>query len=761
MKAVTTRVLLGGLGIAGVCTSVLHPTLAQAQTEPESDLAIQEVTVTARKREESLQSVPIAMNVLDSTALKAARIDDVQDVVTRIPGAGINQPYKNHTVIAIRGASTQDDNPGVDQSVNTFVDGVYIGTIAAVEFDLLDLERVEVLRGPQGTLFGRNTTGGAINFITRDPDENFRLNGSLTLGNYDQQEISASVSGELRPGKVFGSLAGKTRDSAGYVRNVFTGNMLGQDDQTSARGKLRFTPGERWDIVLSGDVSYDRTYGIPRYYVGDFPQSLTAQGIVLPTRDDETLQDRDGNYDRKIYGIAGVVKVDTDIGGVTSITSYREHRGRMNQWDGDATPAKSIDGEHGAATISQFSLLETFSQEVRLDTKIGERFDVISGLYYLDQSATRNERMELGGAAGSFIAEILMPNTTEASGQVIDTSSVAAFFDGTMRITQRFSLSAGFRWTDEEKSGTQYCLSPGLICGGGYDTDGDGVRGPGDGTAPWLVNVGKSWSEPTWRVTGSFQATQDAMFYAGVSKGFKSGGFFLPEFPQFAGQPYDPEFALSYELGMKSEWLNRRLRVNATAFFVKYDDLQFLRFVETGYLSGNIGAAENKGLELELTAVPFRNANVWMDYVYQDSEYTDGTIVSGSDFTGNQIQLTPKNSLTLGGTYELPLGEMGALRFTASMVQKSRQFDNASNILAQSTEFKDLYNARISFVSATGRWEASLWGNNLADKRNRVGANNLLSYLRTPAEGAAGYRSNQLTLTPPRMYGVTFTWNVN
>ena len=244
--AADNRAFLKYSTIILACALVLPFNYASAQSEEDS--AIEEIMVTARKKEESLQDVPIAVSVYAGAFLEQSRIDDVSDLLAQIPGVGYGQPMKSFTPLGIRGGSSQDDYPGADPNVAVFIDEVYLGTTTALEFDLLDLERVEVLRGPQGTLFGRNTNGGIIHFITRNPDEELRVRASLTVGNHERLEVSGLVSGQLAEG-VFGSLVAKARDTGGYSKNLATGSMLGKEDITSMRGKLRFMPNEQLDII--------------------------------------------------------------------------------------------------------------------------------------------------------------------------------------------------------------------------------------------------------------------------------------------------------------------------------------------------------------------------------------------------------------------------------------------------------------------------------------------------------------------------------
>lgn len=737
-KRTLLSVLIAGLGMSGVSS-------LQAE-ENERASAMEEVIVSARKMDESLQDVPLAISVLGGAMLENLRLDDVNDVLIRVPGVGFGQPFKSYTPIAIRGASTQDDNIGVDPNVAVFVDGVYIGGTTAVEFDLFDLERVEVLKGPQGTLFGRNTNGGVIHYVTKDPTDEFRAATTLTLGNHGRVEAAGSISGALTD-TTLASFSAKTRNTSGYQENLVTGNTLGQEKISSARGKLRFTGTEDLDVVLAADYSVDDSFGIPRDFVGGIPDLTEGPKT---TSLNKSMQDLDGLYERVSWGTSLKIAYETDIGTFHSLTAYRKHDNEMHDFDFDAVNGRTSDGRDTTEGFPfQATLLDSFSQEFRLDWEVNDTVNGTTGVYYLDENQYREEHLAASGVPGSVYYDGDKPR--DILTQDVDTTSIALFTDVRINFTDAFTLSLGARLSKDEKDGTTECRQVGrFFCADVYSTDYDA-----------------SWTEPSYRVVADYQVSEDIMGYVSYAKGYKSGGFSnaaagdgpLEVVAPLLATPYNPEFSDSYELGFRMQFLDNSLTFNPTLFHVEYTDIQFLYLAGDNFISGNIGGGENTGIEFDLNYDITDNFNLWVGYAYSDSEYTEGSLY-GADIIGNQLQLTPEHSLNMGFSYEHELENGKALVFSGDMVQKSRQYDDAMNAEDASTEFKDLFNLRMAY-QPSDKVEVSLWVNNLLDKRNAVGTNSdpfFDGLVLSQDEIDAGERGLWVSHTPPRTFGATLTW---
>lgn len=757
-----------------VCGSAGLFSFSTAAAQEDDDERLEEITVTARKTNESLQDVPIAISVLSGDFLETARLNDTQDLYIRVPGLGFGQPFKSFTPTAIRGASTQDDSIGVEPNVGIFIDQVFVGSSTSVEFDLFDLERVEVLKGPQGTIFGRNSNGGVIHYVTRTPDEEFRAATTVTVGNHDRVEVGGYITGEIKDG-VYGSLSARNRNTSGWVRNLVTGNMLGQEKVSSARAKLRFVPSDDLDIILSTDLMSDQSYGAPRFHLGPEPEGLPdgsayvdasngntsiATGHNIP---DVLAMDLDGAYDRVGYGVSATIKWDTGIGTFHSITSYRDFDGELFNFDFDSVNGRTSDGLDTTEGFPyQQTLLSAFSQEFRLDWTIGDSVDVISGLFYLDEEQYRIEHLAAQGIPGSafFAGDTVQRDILD---QEMNSTSLAFFTEANIRFSDMVTLTLGGRWTRDEKDGSTTCHQVGPFwCGFTY-----------------TVNYSDEWTEPTYRAILDFNLSDNAMVYGSYAKGVKTGGFSnsasacggstdIDVCQALLGTPYDPEFSDSYELGARLQFADGRVTLNPTLFYVEYTDIQvlFLDGPSQEFISENLGSGENTGLELDLRVAATDNLDIWATYAYQDSEYGANLQSFGTPVEGNQLQLTPEHSFTMGFNYSRDLSSGRSLTFSGDYVQKSRQYDDSTNNIEASTEFKDLINLSVD-LAATDRVNVSLWVNNLLDERNEVGTNSGFGgFVYSDAELAANANNTYpggsvgiwRTYTPPRSYGLTFRW---
>ena len=465
----------------------------------------------------------------------------------------------------------------------------------------------------------------------------------------------------------------------------------------------------------------------------------------------QVAQDLDGRYDREGWGVSAKIKAETGIGTIHSITAYRDYDGKLFDFDFDAIFGRTPDGTQSTEAFPfQRVQLENFSQELRLDWEIGDRISGTSGIYYLNSWQRRDEELEAFGLTGSSAqTDGAFPGPLDVLTPIVRTKSIAAFTDLTIELSDQLSLSGGLRLTKDKKSGS-------LICGGigGFfclDT--------------YTSTFSDSWTEPSWRAIVQYDVNPDIMFYSSIARGFKSGGFTAfgsgndpATAPTDVTIPYEPEFSTSYEAGARTAWAGGDVIFNITGFHVKYTDIQFA-FLDPNtfsFVADNIGSGKNTGVEIDLNVTPFDGLNFWAAYAYQDSRYGGETLVFGDPVAGNQIQLTPKHSFTAGGSYRTEFDNGGYFELSGDMVQKSRQYDDATNDINASTKFQDIYNLRAAY-GLNEHFELSAWVNNLLDKRNALGTNNLDYFIFSDAEAAAGLTALERTLSQPRTFGVTFT----
>ncbi|WP_219846110.1 TonB-dependent receptor [Emcibacter nanhaiensis] len=752
------------IALALSCSLLAFGDLATAQEAASSnDTAwlLEEITVTARKREEGLQSAPIAISAFTGDSLEYRGVTDVGEIAQFTPNLSFqNNPSfggaSNSAAIYIRGVGQKEFLPTVDPGVGLYVDGVYIARSVGGILDLIDVERVEVLKGPQGTLFGRNTIGGAISITTKKPHDEFEGKLSATYGTDDRIDLKGSLNVPLSD-NFFSSYSVAYLSQDGYVMRD-DGIDLGDDDTLSGRASFLLEASDDLEISFSIEGSRDRENGpaltlIGINYEGPNPLSLAppppmatlhnilanlaAGGPMAPCAyPGSTLNLAvDGCYDdRYVYdgeerssGTAPAYS-DTDFWAANlnidwalsddvtlkSITAYR-----------DLDAEFSRDGDHSPFRISQFQdflTQEQFTQEFQLlGTAFEDRLNWIVGLYYFKESG--DNRNELDFTVSRF-----------RSGGAYDNQSLAAFAQGTYDITDRIHLTAGIRYTDETKK-----FTPDQIVHENYFADLVGT-GLADVEAPFLAAGTRvlpylekelSYDEVDPYLNLSWDATDDLMVYASYSEGFKSGGFsqrvFPPVVPPFtapAGTPdidliptFDPEFVKVYEVGFKYSGLDGRMRLNGAAFWTDYTDMQVQVFTSVAPITKNAGAATIKGVELELQMTPadgwFVEAGLgYLDAGYDEIDFTE-TLVDAN----NRLERVSDWSLSAAVSKEIDLGDSGSLTPRVDWSYRS-EFDNdAFNTPQIHQGGYHLLNANITWRNAEETYALVVGVKNITDEK--------------------------------------------
>ncbi|MFC7050988.1 TonB-dependent receptor [Emcibacter nanhaiensis] len=674
---------------------------------------LEEITVTARKREEGLQSAPIAISAFTGEGLEYRGVTDVGEIAQFTPNLSFqNSPSfggaSNSAAIYIRGVGQKEFLPTVDPGVGLYVDGVYIARSVGGILDLIDVERVEVLKGPQGTLFGRNTIGGAISITTKKPHEEFEAKMSGTFGSDNRIDLKGSMNLPLSD-KLFSSYSVAYLSQDGYVMRD-DGIDLGDDNTLSGRASFVLEASDDLEISFSIEGSRDRENGPamtllginydgpidpetpPMATINNIIANLMAGGAYAPCAyPGSTLNlTVDGCYDdRYVYGgeevnsgtapaysdtdfWAANLNVEWDINDaltLKSITAYRNLDAQMAR-DGDHSPLLIA---HYQDDLSQ----EQFTQEFQLlGTAFGDRLNWIVGLYYFKESG--DNANELNFTVSHFM-----------SGGAYDNQSMAAFAQGTYDITDRLHLTAGIRYTDETKKFTpdQYIIDNYFAGTGDPQLDAPFMQAG----EPILPNVEKelSYDEIDPYLNLSFDATDDLMVYASYSEGFKSGGFTQRVFPPIVAgftapagtadvdliPTFDPEFVKVYEVGFKYTGFDNRLRLNGAAFWTDYTDMQVQVFTSVAPITKNAGAATIKGAELELQMTPadgwFVEAGLgYLDAGYDEIDY-DTTLVASA----NRLDRVSDWSISAAVSKEFDLGDAGSLVPRVDWSYRS-EFDN-------------------------------------------------------------------------------------
>ncbi|TAL28434.1 TonB-dependent receptor [Phenylobacterium sp.] len=715
----------------GVSWAAMTLALFAAGHAAAQEAEVSELVVTAQRVEENIQKVPIAVTAFGSAALERQSIETLQDIAIRTPGFSAGQVDPVQPNFAIRGIGSAygiSQNAGGDASVVVFVDGVYAGRGGTPDIDAMDLERVEVLRGPQGTLFGKNAVGGLIQYVTRKPsnDTRFRVEGSL--GNYDRRTFSARGNIPLSDTVYLsGGVSVKLRD--GYEFNQTTGNDVNDQDLRTAAVALRYLPSEDLDIVLAADFTDQDQRGNPRDNICD----ATLRGGVhcVGVNPDPRIVNAytDGYTRRWLQTYRGEVNWKTALGTVTSITGYRAVTTniRIPFFANPVNPPNQIE-----STQTDHEKNDQFSQEVRLSfDAFGGRLSGQVGAYYLHEDNFRIEDLRQDFPSPALTGVATYP-------QDVSAKSYALFGQVGFNVTDTLTLTAGLRQTWEEKSGRFIGMK---------------VSGPGQPPplgANYDVRGRKKWNALTPRFAADWQATPDILVYASATRGFKSGGFQgIAGTALSQSTPYDPEYAWSYEGGAKTQWLDKRLQVNASVFHTDYKDLQVSQLVPLCcVVVGNAATAEIDGFEVELVARPIPGLQLEAAYGYLDAKFTSFANGATANFTGNSLPRSPKDKIHLGAQYGFDVqgwGVLGRVDYT----NQAHMFFEASNIATQKQAGYINVDARLALTSPDKRWQVAVWGKNLTDE-----------LVATYVTAFAPYRQVLVPYAPPKTYGVTLVWRM-
>ena len=749
---------LGGqvsMAIAATLGTLSVVPVQTAFAQDSAAIALEEITVTARRREESLQDVPIAITAITGDALEAAGALDIAEIALSVPSVTLEPSRATNTTLTafIRGVGQQDPLAGFEQGVALYVDDVYIARPQGALLDIFDVERIEVLRGPQGTLYGRNAVGGAIKYVTRRLDDKPVGKVRASVGTFGQMDIVAGgslpISDTLRLGATVASLQ---RD--GYGDNLTTGRENYNKDILAYRISAEFEPSESVSIRLA----YDRTDDDSDPVAGwrPFAGAVSAEPVLDDKRDTfagaaslATTAGINGNNEIVSKGLQASIdwRVNDSLT-LRSITADREDLTEsVIDFDSLAVP------DFDAPVIYDN---EQFSQELQL-LYTGERWNGIFGVYYLDAKASNDFDVVLGQLVGGL-------GVTAYTGGTVETEAWSAFADVTTSLTERWSLSVGARYTEDKRSADIFRAN--------YL----GLASPAFGAAsPVVLAVGsdfeasRTYSEFTPRLNLSYAISDQVNAYAGYSRGFKAGSFdprganFLtPE----VEQGFDPEILDSFELGLKSTWLDGRARTNIALFYSDYQDMQIPGSVGVdsdgdGTNDTFVGTVTNaaqstiKGIELEGSVLLSNSWSMAFALSALDPKI-DEWIVNGVDVSSaREIQNTPKTTAHLALTYTTPMSG-GLLTASASASYRSRvvQFEVPNPFLDQ--EAVTLMNASLYWKSDAGNWAVGLHGKNLTDKDVKTAGYCFGFTALTGCPSALGIENNlSIFYGPPRTFTLT------
>jgi iron complex outermembrane receptor protein len=714
-------------GLASICSGYGAASVAQEQ-----GLQLEEVVVTARKREESLQDVPLAVTSL-SAELRRSTIRDLKDLEGLAPNFVVDSVMgvPGGAAISIRGVSYQETEKTLDPSIGMVLDGIYLGSNAGQILDNFDIARLEVLRGPQGTLFGKNTIGGVINVQRTLPTMEWGGKISGTLASHGQEDLKGVLNMPLgdRTGlKVFGS----TLNSDGYVENL-DGKDVGGQDYTSYGFSVLSQATENLDIQFTYENTDDDTdagawanFATADYLVCIFdPVACPPDGSGETTT---TTNDRNhSSAETDSYNL----KMNWDIGAgvITSITGYRESEEHTRS-EFDASQA-------AFNAVTNNKDFEQFSQEIRFTSQASDTLQYVAGLYYWDTDLKQDYVSEdiafyldlIGfyyapdGRYGfaNAPANGIVPGTTvpfgaiQRSDQSQDTTSYAAFFQGDWTFATNWKLTFGGRYTYEEKDYTAAQQQIQMSDGQWWTP----FIGPNAGGAPQRAYFpdDDDWSEFTPKIGIAYDINEDSMAYASYSEGFKSGGFFGRLADYRIDTTYDPEYVDTYELGYRSSWLDSRAIANVTLFYSDYSDKQEEVIIGGGNTTvQNAADVEMFGVEVEGQMQVTAAWSVQTAIGYLDSEY-DKFEYGGEDVSHLNLRNAPEWTFSAGTSYILSLGD-GDMAFNLNYRWIDEYDTNLLNGELGKQDSHENLDLSVDY-SFMDHYRVSVYGRNLTDEKTR------------------------------------------
>lgn len=784
---------ISGAKTAGVVSLAMLTALPAIAEEADNSYGLEEVVVTARKTQESAQDIPIAITAI-SAQLTNSTIRDLRDLNGFAPNVQISEDGSRGgggANITIRGISpTRSDDNSFDSPIGVMIDGIYLGSLAGQVLENFDLERVEVLRGPQGTLFGKNTVGGVINVIRSRPTGELGGKFRLTGGRYGQREFRGVVNTPVVEDVLAAKAFVTVQKDDGFMKNDTTGNKVGNRDYMNYGLTLLATPGDRFEATLTAERFKDDSK------LGAFQTNYNVAPGVLPVPTDPNDTDYSGGFlncalfpqtcrtseDRprrsqndtdnraELDTKALTLNMSLDLNDnmtLHSITGYRD-MDEYRIYDFDASSAPFI-------TIERWNEYDQFSEELFIEGK-WDNFNFTAGAYFWNSEfeqdwvtggqfwatlfgAVATDPAAWGACQAGALAPVFCDtgvaggvpagqDVTQILFETQETESIAFFTQGDWMINEKWTLTAGIRWTEETKD---------FVAGQAYLSN---VARQRERNFPEFADLKNKWTDVSPKVGLTYQIADDAILYASYSEGFHSGGFFgvNQNTRDFVRDQYNPERAQSYEVGFKSQWMDNRLRLNMTAFRNDFEDKQEssvqvdpdTQTVATVF--DNVADAVYQGFELETEFVFNENFRAFVNYGFLDAEYRDFftdinaadgvTIIEEASFLAPRN--APKHTVGVGAFYTQQLGP-GELEVYA----KYSYVDDVETDLLNAPQGRlqgvDDVTASIGYFGET--YSVQLFGRNLTDQRTET-------FIPIATLFAAG------TVNRPRSYGLEVTFQM-
>lgn len=715
----------GSIVLLGAVSALAIAADAAAQ---EASSGLEEIVVTARRTEERLQDTPVSVTAFSANTMERLGIDGVADIARRAPSL----QYGDFGDIklsptSLRGIIGSAGSAGADPAVGYYVDDVFVGQGAGANLDLYNIARVEVLRGPQGTLFGRNTVGGVISITTERPGDQFEASAQGTFGNYQYHRIGASISGPLSE-SVSAGLSGIAVSRDGVSDNVVLDRDVNTIGFYSLRGALDIDFSNETTLELNAD--YRNVDQEPLVFETLRYNDASLFAALL----DGAGQPRNGDpYDRVVYtdsenreeleAWGASAKLTTQLGAVTltNIAAYRSHD-YFSRVDTDRSALQlAYDGDPEDVWRA--------SEELRLNWSTGA-LTWLAGVYFYHQDSTNQSFIEIGPELAALFGDPSLSGVLAGSDANMTVTSSAAFGSVTWAITDRLDATIGGRYVRDEKE-IDYSQSDPLFLLGGSGS----------------VSGSQSWNEFTPNFNVRYRFSPDIMTYFTVSEGFKSGGF-NDALGDANGIAFDPETLWNYELGLKMELFERRLVANIALFYMDWQNIQITQdnpvtpVFDPIILNG--GAAHSQGIEIEIQAAPTERLQLGASLALLDAAYDEGSLPNGQAL--DRIPQSPDYTAAVNAEYRVPIERFGDVSFGAEYIMRGESYLTVDNIDDGRVAPYGLLNGRISFEPTGQNWRFSIWGENLTDEVYKTRLFDLYG------QDLIGQRF--IVLGDPRTYGV-------
>ncbi len=694
--------LLEGTGLEAISNGKNAITITRPSQKVNAPRAMEAILVTAQKRSENPQRVPITLTAFGAEDLEKRNIENVRDLAAFTPGFNGAQFSNGRPIFAIRGAENTFLTAGAAKPVGVFVDEVYIPRFSASNFSLFDVESVSILKGPQGTLFGRNVTAGAILVQTREPSlHHVEANARAGVGNYGLYEVDGYLSAPLSR-TVAGSVSIDRQKHDGYGRDILTGKQEDDADSWAGRAKLLVKPSATFNLQLSSDYSRDKNGGraLSALANSDSDRRTSQLGIAQP-------------YDREIAGGSARMEIGDRPIKLTSVTGYRH----SNSFE--------IFSRSGLSYQNLTSLFQEIGEERERDSAVSEELrlgyenqalNLIAGVFYFNEDAHRGFRKyRLAARTGST-------SLNNFYDQAVKSTSAAPFADATWRVTEQVDLTGGVRYTYEKKD-AQMTLTNQTVPANSF-----------------TGNDNHSWSDVTYRGVATYRPTSDITLYGSYATGFTAGGYNTEADQAIAFHtPFNPEKSANLELGLKSSFADGRGRFNIAGFTTTYKDKQEFVLNALTFIGNIINAAKAtaRGIEAEASFSPIRVLTLNGTFAYLRARYDKYDIPGAASATGNELANSPHVTYSLSADLNQPVS-WG--RLLAVVTFTHRDSYHPSGTLPDSIPATNILGAQIGIASVDERWRFVLWGRNLTNQQYPLIISNFVV--------------NSEWLAPPRTFGL-------